>query len=328
MGRNNKIDLRYFPVDVDILRDKKVRRLTRKYARGAEFYLYLLCSIYSDKGYYMSIDDGTAFDIADDMRIAETEIDEMLDFCMSDNVGLFSREMMDKYRILTSRGIQRRYAETIRQLKRKVSINPEYSLINSENAGNSSELPGINPRYSEEIVESSEENRVYSEEMPENSEGTGINSDKNKVEESKVKESRVEGYTHTVVSEKGVVGGNNAAELVAWISENVPTIASMPEPITETNAVWMLRKYPLEDIRRLIFTMHSKQAYLNNVNAYATFVNYAKLDKSLKICPGVKYYTYEEMCNEIPVRAKGEDFERIVINGCAMWRKKMLNSGK
>ena len=53
MGRNNKIDLRYFPVDVDILRDKKVRRLTRKYARGAEFYLYLLCAIYSDKGYYM-----------------------------------------------------------------------------------------------------------------------------------------------------------------------------------------------------------------------------------------------------------------------------------
>ena len=192
MGRNNKIDLRYFPVDVDILRDKKVRRLTRKYARGAEFYLYLLCAIYSDKGYYMSIDDGTAFDIADDMRIAETEIDEMLDFCMSDNVGLFSREMMDKYRILTSRGIQRRYAETIRQLKRKVSINPEYSLINSENAGNSSEFAGISPRNSEEITESSEKNRVYSEEMPENSEGTGINSDKNKVEESKVKEKRVE----------------------------------------------------------------------------------------------------------------------------------------
>lgn len=142
------------------------------------------------------------------------------------------------------------------------------------------------------------------------------------------KERKEEYSTHTVVSEKGVVGGNNAAELVAWISENVPTIASMPEPITETNAVWMLRKYPLEDIRRLIFTMHSKQAYLNNVNAYATFVNYAKLDKSLKICPGVKYYTYEEMCNEIPLRAKGEDFERIVINGRAMWRKIMLNSGK
>lgn len=327
MGRNNKIDLQYFPVDVDILRDKKVRRLTRKYARGAEFYLYLLCAIYSDKGYYMSIDDGTAFDIADDMRIAETEIDEMLDFCMSDNVGLFSREMMDKYRILTSRGIQRRYAETIRQLKRKVSINPEYSLINSENAGNSSELLGISPRNSEEIVESSKSNRIYSEEITENSEETGINSDKNKVKENKVKERKEEYNTHTVDTKKGVVGGN-AAELVEWINENVPTIASMPEPITETNAVWMLRKYPLEDIRRLIFTMHSKQAYLNNVNAYATFVNYAKLDKSLKICPGVKYYTYEEMCNEIPVRAKGEDFERIVINGRVMWRKKMLNSGK
>lgn len=159
--------------------------------------------------------------------------------------------------------------------------------------------------------------------MTVNSEETGINSDKSKVKESKVEESREEGYTHTVVSKKGVVGGNNAAELVAWINENVPTIASMPEPITEANAGWMLNKYPLEDIRRLIFTMHSKQAYLNNVNAYATFVNYAKLDKSLKIRPGVKYYTYEEMCSEIPIRAKGEDFERIEINGRAMWRKKI-----
>ena len=206
MGRNNKIDLRYFPVDVDILRDKKVRRLTRKYARGAEFYLYLLCAIYSDKGYYMPIDDGTAFDIADDMRVAEAEIDEMLDFCMSDNVGLFSREMKDKYHILTSRGIQRRYAETIRQLKRKVSINPEYSLINSENAGNSSELFGICRRNSEEIIESSEENRVYSEEMTENSEEIGINSDKSKVKESKVEESREEGYTHSSFKEGGCRG--------------------------------------------------------------------------------------------------------------------------
>lgn len=320
MGRNNKIDLRYFPVDVDILRDKKVRRLTRKYARGAEFYLYLLCAIYSDKGYYMSIDDGTSFDIADDMRIAESEIDEMLDFCMSDNVGLFSREMMDKYHILTSRGIQRRYAETIRQLKRKVSINPEYSLINSENDGNSSELLGMCRRNSEEIIESSEVNRIYSEEMPENSEETGINSDKSKVEESKVKESRVEGHTHTVVSEKGVVGGN-AAELVAWIGENVPTVASMPEPITETNAVWMLRKYSLEDIRRLIFTMHSKRAYRNNVNAYATFVNYARLDRSMS---SPKYYTYEEMCNEVPTRAKMSDFERVEVEGRNLWRKKTV----
>lgn len=204
MGRNNKIELRYFPVDVDILRDKKVRRLTRKYARGAEFYLYLLCAIYSDKGYYMPIDDETAFDIADDMRIEETEVNEMLNFCMSDKVGLFSREMREKHHILTSRGIQQRYAETIRQLKRKVVINEEYSLLNdvlcgteyypsdAETLANSPESSGNRRNVLEETVKDSEETGIYSEETPESSEETGINSDKNKVKESKVEENKIE----------------------------------------------------------------------------------------------------------------------------------------
>lgn len=137
------------------------------------------------------------------------------------------------------------------------------------------------------------------------------------------KERKEEYSTHTVVSEKGVVGGTSA-ELVAWIGENVPTIASMPEPITETNAVWMLRKYSLEDIRRLIFTMHSKRAYLNNVNAYATFVNYAKLDKSLKDRPGVKYYTYAEAMPQVyRLGGKIEDhFVLEMVNGQKLWRKK------
>lgn len=139
------------------------------------------------------------------------------------------------------------------------------------------------------------------------------------------KERKEEYSTHTVVSEKGVVGGT-AAELVAWINESVPTIASMPEPITETNAVWMLRKYSLEDIRRLIFTMHSKRAYLKNANAYATFVNYAKLDKSLKSHPGVKYYTYAEAMPQAHRLGGeiGDHFVQEVVNGQKLWRKKTL----
>ena len=167
MGRNNKIELQYFTVDVNILRDKKVRRLTRKYARGMEFYIYLLCAIYSDKGYYLPFDDDTIYDIADEMRISEDEVREMLDFCMSDTIGLFSGVMMEKHRILTSRGIQFRYLDTIRILKRRVNIDPLYSLI--------SEI------YSEEKGISSEENHISSEEK-------GISSDKSKVKESKVKE--------------------------------------------------------------------------------------------------------------------------------------------
>lgn len=184
MGRNNKIELQYFTVDVNILHDKKVRRLTRKYARGMEFYIYLLCAIYSDKGYYLPFDDDTIYDIADEMRISEDEVREMLDFCMSDTIGLFSRVMMEKHRILTSRGIQFRYLDTIRILKRRVNIDPLYSLISEISSEE-------NPIYSEEIPISSEETPISSEEMPIYSEEKGIYSDKSKVKKSKVKENKV-----------------------------------------------------------------------------------------------------------------------------------------
>ena len=114
------------------------------------------------------------------------------------------------------------------------------------------------------------------------------------------KKERIEEYTHTLVdTKKGVVGGKEteAAELIGWIATNAPCIASMPEPITAAQAVWLLQDYNVKDIRRLIATMQSKQAYLKHTNAYTAFVSYAKLDKALKdgrppsVQSGKKYYT-------------------------------------
>lgn len=99
------------------------------------------------------------------------------------------------------------------------------------------------------------------------------------------KKERIEEYTHTLVdTKKGVVGGKEAeaVELIEWIATNAPCIASMPEPITAAQAVWLLQDYNVKDIRRLIATMQSKQAYLKHTNAYTAFVSYAKLDKALK----------------------------------------------
>ena len=75
------------------------------------------------------------------------------------------------------------------------------------------------------------------------------------------KKERIEEYTHTLVdTKKGVVGGKEteAVELIEWIATNAPCIASMPEPITAAQAVWLLQDYNVKDIRRLIATMQSK----------------------------------------------------------------------
>lgn len=149
------------------------------------------------------------------------------------------------------------------------------------------------------------------------------------------KKERIEEYTHTLVdTKKGVVGGKEteAVELIEWIATNAPCIASMSEPITAAQAVWLLQDYNVKDIRRLIATMQSKQAYLKHTNAYTAFVSYAKLDKALKdggppsVQSGEKYYTRDEAMAYIRFRRLGgslkDNFTLERVNGVYLWRLK------
>ncbi len=128
----------------------------------------------------------------------------------------------------------------------------------------------------------------------------------------------------------GGVGGvsdvpevDRARELLAWIAVNVPGVARMPEPLTEQNAVWMVRRYDVEDIRRIIATMQSKGAHMRNSNAYATFVNYAKLDIALRRKRAVKGYSYAEYCDMVCSRAfLAEDFVSRQVDGRRLWFKR------
>lgn len=146
------------------------------------------------------------------------------------------------------------------------------------------------------------------------------------------KKERIEEYTHTLVdTKKGVVGGKEteAVELIEWIATNAPSIASMPEPITVAQAVWLLQDYNVKDIRRLIATMQSKQAHLKHTNAYTAFVSYAKLDKALKdgrppsVQSGEKYYTRDEAMAYIRFhRLAGsleDNFTLKLVNGQHLW---------
>lgn len=146
------------------------------------------------------------------------------------------------------------------------------------------------------------------------------------------KKERIEEYTHTLVdTKKGVVGGKEAeaVELIEWIATNAPCIASMPEPITAGQAVWLLQDYNVKDIRRLIATMQSKQAYLKHTNAYTAFVSYANLDKALKdgrppsVQSGKKYYTRDEAMAYIRFHRLGgsleDNFALERVNGQHLW---------
>ncbi len=155
MGRNKKTGLDYFPFDTDTFQDIKIRKLIKRQGgKAVTVYALLLCIIYKD-GYYTRWDEELPFIISEQTGFEEAYISQVITVCLS--LGLFSKELFDTEGILTSRGIQERYRDICRQIKRKCAFD-HYSLISSGETGISSEEIGI----------SSEEKPINSVEIPQN----------------------------------------------------------------------------------------------------------------------------------------------------------------
>lgn len=156
MGRNRKIGLDYFPMDVDFFQDIRIRKLI-KYQGGKAVTVYalLLCIIYK-QGYYMRWDEELPFIISEQTGFEEAYIQEVFKCCLV--VGVFSKELYESDKVITSKGIQERYKIICDQLRRVCQFD-EFGLISSEETSISSEEKGI----------SSEEKVISSAEMPINS---------------------------------------------------------------------------------------------------------------------------------------------------------------
>ena len=130
MARPIKKGLDYFPLDVDFLKDIKVRKIMRANGNGSISVLIdLLGNIYRDEGYYIQWDDDLRFLIADDVGASEVYTDEVVTKAVQ--VGLFNQSMFEQYKILTSRGIQKRYQQASAR-KTDNAIKNEYSLLYTE----------------------------------------------------------------------------------------------------------------------------------------------------------------------------------------------------
>ena len=100
MSRPIKKGLSYFPLDTDMLSDRKIRRLFQNYGcEGFSTYMAILCEAYGTTGYYIRYTDDFCFDIGFTLNLQG---------------------------ILTSFGIQSRYREIN---KRSISrISPEWEI--------------------------------------------------------------------------------------------------------------------------------------------------------------------------------------------------------
>lgn len=128
MAAPNKVGLTYFSHDVGMSEDPKVKLLSAKYGiEGVYTYIRILELAYSEKGYYYSVNEDSLLLLSKDTSIDIDYLEEMIIFMVEKY--LFDKDLYSKYKILTSKRIQKNFLQGCIRRK-QVELNPNYLLIN------------------------------------------------------------------------------------------------------------------------------------------------------------------------------------------------------
>ncbi|HHV74298.1 MAG TPA: DUF4373 domain-containing protein, partial [Thermoanaerobacterium sp.] len=126
MARPQKDGLDYFPLDVDIDQDDKVQLIEAEYGIiGFAIVIKLLMKIYKE-GYYYEWTEKEQLLFSKKVNVDINQVNDIINACLK--WGLFDKDLYDKYKILTSKGIQRRYLEAVSRRKQIVIIK-EFFLL-------------------------------------------------------------------------------------------------------------------------------------------------------------------------------------------------------
>ena len=187
MGRKIKRGLDYYPVDVDIASDIKMRKLLKRCGGQAyTVYAFLLCLIYKN-GYYIELDEDLPFILSEQTGYSEEYIGQVIDCCL--DIDLFNKTLYASDKVITSRAIQERYS-LIRRLTNVKNPIDEFSLISCQET----------PISCQEMTVSSKEMPISCQETPSQSAFLPIYSEnraQRKENKSKVKENNLPQDAHT-----------------------------------------------------------------------------------------------------------------------------------
>lgn len=125
MGRHPKEGLDYFSVDCQF--SDKVKLIEAEFHLiGLGILIHLWQKIYGGKGYYTEWSDDVALVFASECGVGVNVVKEVISASL--RRGLFDRQMYNQYQILTSEGIQERYAEAT-QRRALQKIDGRYLLV-------------------------------------------------------------------------------------------------------------------------------------------------------------------------------------------------------
>ena len=159
MGRPLKQGIDYFPLDVDFFSNIKIRKIAKACGPNASAVIIcLLCNIYRDEGYYILWDEDLPFVIADQVGVSEGCVKEIITKAVQ--VDFFSKELYDKYQILTSAGIQKRFL-TITYKRKEIDIDKKF-MVSDVRKGVSDRKNSVKvihkPQSKEKVKEKEKEN--------------------------------------------------------------------------------------------------------------------------------------------------------------------------
>lgn len=180
MARPTKKGVDQFLLDVGIFGDSKIRILLSRYhADGLGVYMYILCDVYKE-GYYKAVEvwEDYIYVIADEIKASPDKVEQIITFMR--NRGLltvFKGEDVKKTgydfdAVITSHGIQKRYATIMKSYRRKSidEIKRGFWLLTEEEereinalykSGNNAGYYGKNPDYYGNNPDKSRNNPTY-----------------------------------------------------------------------------------------------------------------------------------------------------------------------
>jgi hypothetical protein len=199
LARPQKEGLEYFPLDVDMDQDDKVALIEAQHGLvGFGVIIKLLMKIYKH-GYFYEWTEKQQLLFSKRVNVDINQINVIINDCIK--WELFDKNVFETYKVLTSKGIQKRYMEAVGR-RQKVKIYKKYLLLDDET---------INVYKNLVIVNINSDNEV-------------VNADINpqsKVKESKVKKSKRESREKEV-SDNGNSLSEKATELCMYYEELKP----------------------------------------------------------------------------------------------------------
>jgi len=149
MARPQKNGLDYFPLDVDIDQDDKVALIEAQHGiTGFAIVIKLLMKIYKNSYFYEWTEKEQLL-FSKRVNVDINQVNVVINDCVK--WGLFEDNLLKTHKILTSKGIQRRYLEAAGR-RQKVEMSKEYLLLDKDIVNVYKNLVIVNINDGSEVV--------------------------------------------------------------------------------------------------------------------------------------------------------------------------------